>query len=96
MKAAFFVYCVGFITPVLIAFVVKIVAAKRASTLKMVSIYGYAYFIYLIAAILAIIPSEIIQWIVLIYAGGTSIVHLSVCINKEIDEVSKANLEYRN
>jgi len=56
--------------------------AKEASAVKFISIYGYAYFVYIIAAFLAMIPNELVQWVVLLYAGVTSVCHLCVCANK--------------
>lgn len=91
-KAALFVYLAGFMTPIVLTYIIKM-GSQTVSTVKLVSMYGYAYFIYVICTFLSMIPSNTLQWIVLLYAAVTSIIHITVCVNKEIGLLSNLNLK---
>ena len=74
-------YLVGFAAPLVYGIVLRTVS-RRSSTAAVLSIYGYVYLVFVIAALIAIVPNDYVQWIALIYAGVTSIVHLTVSLNK--------------
>jgi predicted neutral ceramidase superfamily lipid hydrolase len=78
-RALFFIYFVGFFTPIAICILMR-ASGKKVPVAKIITIYGYSYFIYLIAACVVIIQNDIVQWICLIYAGVSSVTHLIICI----------------
>lgn len=48
----------GFLTPITICTMMRAVG-KKVYPVKIIAIYGYSYFIYLIATVLLLIPNEV-------------------------------------
>lgn len=59
-SSIFFVYFVGFLTPIAICILMRAIG-KKVNPVKVISIYGYAYFIYLLATFIALIQIDVLD-----------------------------------
>jgi adenylate cyclase len=57
---------------------------QRVYPVKIITIYGYANFIYLLVTFLALIPKNIVKVSALGYAGVASLIHLLVSLTHEV------------
>lgn len=78
----FFIYFVGFLAPISVSIFLR-ASNQRVYPVKLITIYGYAYFIYLIATCVALVPINLVKLIALGYAGITSLVHIMISFSHE-------------
>ena len=81
-RALFFIYFVGFLAPISVSIFLRS-SGQRVYPVKLITIYGYAYFIYLIATCVALIPSNMVKMIAMGYAGVTSLIHILISFSHE-------------
>lgn len=70
--AASTIYSFGVLVPVIFGILLKYVGSKEVSILNTVIIYCYSLCPLILSLIIAIIPSELVDWIVLIFGIGAS------------------------
>lgn len=67
-------------------------SGEKVSPYKIISVYGYGYFIYIIASVILVIPNNIVQIIMLIYAAVTSTLQLTINILREMHKETSTKI----
>mmetsp|Transcript_28208 Transcript_28208/g.25008 ORF Transcript_28208/g.25008 Transcript_28208/m.25008 type:complete len:180 (+) Transcript_28208:124-663(+) len=70
--AAILIYCFGFGVPIIFTALLKFFGSKETKFIDTICIYGYSYSILIPISLLAIIPINIVEWILLILGIASS------------------------
>lgn len=73
----------GFLAPIGISICLRS-TGQRVYPVKIITIYGYSYFVYLLVTFVALVPQNSVKLGALVYAGVTSLVHLVVSLTHEV------------
>lgn len=71
VTACSFVFSFASLCPILIYFIFKQYDSK-VKLISMICLYGYSLFVFIPATLLCLIPSVLVQWLVLLMAGAAS------------------------
>ena len=85
--AALLIYFIGFFVPIFITLLSKLFGAKL-DIAPVICIYGYSYTIFLPITIICSIPSQLLQWLLLVYGLISSSSLFIMSISKSLAEIT--------
>ena len=86
--AALLIYFIGFFVPIFITLLSKLFGSKL-NVAPVICIYGYSYTVFLPITIICSIPSQLLQWLLLVYALISSSSLVIMSIGKSLSEITK-------